>query len=112
MKIDCRFNGGKAICEKKQDFEARRSTEARRKPKSKVPQVMLSSQAEMNRVIASLSNYEALVSISGKQFKSAFISVELLAATCCAVPPWRVLLFLVAACCSVSLVFFFVLLRG
>jgi hypothetical protein len=30
MKIAHRFNGGKEICEKKQDFEARRSTE---KPK-------------------------------------------------------------------------------
>jgi hypothetical protein len=30
MKIAYRFNGGKEICEKKQDFEARRSTEKAR----------------------------------------------------------------------------------
>jgi hypothetical protein len=35
MKITRRFNGGKEICEKKQDFEARRSTEALRKTRRK-----------------------------------------------------------------------------
>jgi hypothetical protein len=31
LKIARRFNGGKEICEKKQDFEARRSTEKARR---------------------------------------------------------------------------------
>jgi hypothetical protein len=53
-----------------------------------------------------------LAPISGNQFQSAFISVELLAATCCAVssvPPWWILVVALLTCVLRGWLFVFVI---